>query len=246
MPPALMRDKIYELATSSHSKIICTTHSPYMIDLSRKVDETVYPKQVLNLFKLEFDTILNSLVCKSTAFNTTQAYINLQNSEKDFVKFLLRLDDHIAKIFFCRKVIIVEGDTEELLLKETIERLTPARRKLFLSTYQVVKARGKASIISLIKYLKALTIDPFVMHDHDTQEGAVLFNQPILEALNNDEAKRFIVINTIEDILGYPPPSAEKPFTAYKHIKDTWGENWDGVQENWRTIFTEKIAPELF
>lgn len=243
---ALMRDKIYELATSSHSKIICTTHSPYMIDLSRKIDEAEYPKQVLNLFKLELDVVLNALVCRSTAFNTTQAYIDLQNDEKDYVKFLLRIDDHIAKVFFCRKVIIVEGDTEELLLKETIERLTPARRKMFLASYQVVKARGKATIISLVKYLKTLTIDPFVIHDHDVEEGALVFNQPILEVLNNDESKRFIVINTIEDILGYPPPSAEKPFKAYKHIKDTWGDDWDGVQENWRQIFSEKIVPELF
>ena len=117
---------------------------------------------------------------------------------------------------------------------------------MFLASYQVVKARGKATIISLVKYLKALTIDPFVIHDHDTEAGALIFNEPILEALDNNENKRFIVINTIEDILGYAPPSAEKPFKAYKHIKDTWGNDWDGVQENWRTIFAERIAPELF
>lgn len=243
---ALMRDKIYELATSSHSKIICTTHSPYMIDLSKKIDEAEYPKQVLNLFKLELDEVLNFLVCKSTAFNTTEAYRNLQNEEKHFVKFLLRLDDNIAKIFFCKKVIIVEGDTEELLLKETIERLSPARRKFFLATYQIIKAHGKATIISLVRYLKALTINPFVIHDHDTLEGAIVFNQPILEALDNDETKRFVVINTIEDILGYEQPTAEKPYKAYLHIKNTWPHNWEGVQENWRIIFSEKIAPELF
>ncbi|MCW3111463.1 MAG: hypothetical protein JWQ09_5969 [Segetibacter sp.] len=243
---SLMRDKIYELATSSHSKIICTTHSPYMIDLSKKIDEVEYPKQVLNLFKLEIDAALNCPVCKSIAFNTTAAYKTLQNDEKTFVKFLLRLDDQIAKIFFCKKVIIVEGDTEELLIKETIERLTPARRKVYLATYQIVKARGKATIISLVKYLKALSIVPFVIHDHDTLEGALIFNQPILEALDNDESRRFVVENTIEDILGYPEPSSEKPFKAYLHIKDTWGDDWENVQENWRTIFSEIIAPELF
>ena len=108
-------------------------------------------------------------------------------------------------------MIIVEGDTEELVLKETIERLTTAKRKLFLSNYQVVKARGKATIISLVKYLKALTIIPFVIHDHDTLEGATVFNQPILEALNNDETKRFVVINTIEDILVMENPLQKSP-----------------------------------
>ncbi|MGI1655578.1 AAA family ATPase [Streptococcus uberis] len=31
-----LRDTVYDLALTINNQIICTTHSPYMIDLSRK------------------------------------------------------------------------------------------------------------------------------------------------------------------------------------------------------------------
>jgi predicted ATP-dependent endonuclease of OLD family len=242
----MMRDKIYELATSTNSKIICTTHSPYMIDLSKKIDDNDYPKQVLNLLKLEKDENLEAYITKSVSFNTSEAYKKLQIDERQFVKFLLKIDDNIAKVFFCKKVIIVEGDTEEILIKETISRLSEEKRKQFFSNYQVVKARGKATIISLVKYLKSLSIMPFVIHDKDLVDGATKFNIPILEALDDIESNRFVVENTIEDILGYPEPSNDKPYKVYKYISENWGENWNDVQQNWRVIFETRIAKELF
>lgn len=242
----MMRDKIYELATSTNSKIICTTHSPYMIDLSKKIDDNDYPKQVLNLLKIEKDENLNAFISKSISFNTSEAYKKLQSDERQFVKFLLKIDDNIAKVFFCKKVIIVEGDTEEIIIKETISRLSEEKRKQFYSNYQIVKARGKATIISLVKYLKSLSIIPFVIHDKDLVDGATKFNIPILEALDNVESNRFVVENTIEDILGYPEPSNDKPYKAYKYISENWGGNWIDIQENWRVIFETRIAKQLF
>ena len=116
--------------------------------------------------------------------------------------------------------------------------------KFFVTGY--IKARGKATIISLVKYLKALSITPFVLHDQDTEDGATQFNAPILAALDNDESNRYMVVSTIEDLLGYSEPKSEKPFNAYKYISKNWGEDWDGVPEVWRKIFEDKIASELF
>jgi len=243
---ALMRDKIYELATSSNSKIICTTHSPYMIDLSKKIDEADFPKQILNLLKLEHNEELNYEVCNSTAFNTSKAYLDLQAQEKDFVKFILKIDDYVAKVFFCKKVIIVEGDTEDVLFKETVDRLSVEKRKAFLYNYQIIKARGKASIISLVKYLSALSINCFVIHDEDSVDGATKFNNPILLALGNDETRRLMVKFTIEDLLEYAEPTNEKPYKMYHHINETWGKDWANVPEKWRKTFETRIAPELF
>lgn len=243
---SLMRDTIYELATSSNSKIICTTHSPYMIDLSKKIDSNDYPSQVLNLFKLKTNGELNCKVCVSTPFNTSEAYQQLQADDKDYIKFILKIDDYIAKVFFCKKVIIIEGDTEEIILKETVRRLPFEKKILFLADFQIVKARGKATIISLIKYLKVLSIMPFVIHDNDTDERATRFNAPILAALDNIEGNRFVAMNTIEDVLGYSVPTSNKPFTAYKHINEEWGENWSDIPEQWRYIFESQIAKDLF
>jgi predicted ATP-dependent endonuclease of OLD family len=163
---SLMRDKIYELATSSHTKIVCTTHSPYLIDLSKKIDSPDRPSQILNSVKLDKDG--EGYLCTHVnAFNTTSAYNELLDDEKDFVKYIIKMDDYVSRVFFAKKVIIVEGDTEDILFRETIKRFPSKVRISFLSDYQVIKARGKAAIIPLVKYFNKLGIKPFVVHDKD-------------------------------------------------------------------------------
>lgn len=229
-----MRNKIYELA-STNTQIICTTHSPYMISLDREV------KQVLNNF---IDDASGGT--KSISFNTSEEYQKLQINDKDYIKMLARFDDSLARVFFAKKTIIVEGDTEEVVLRETINRMPPDKQRIILSEIQIIKARGKATIIPLIKYLKALFIDLFVIHDSDIgTAGAERFNEPILLALNGDSSKLQKMDNCIEDVLGYAPPSSEKPFKAYQQTK-TWGASWSCVPEKWRTMIEQHIFKEYF
>ncbi|MBX9597064.1 MAG: AAA family ATPase [Burkholderiales bacterium] len=229
-----MRNKIYELA-STNTQIICTTHSPYMISLDREV------KQVLNNFIDD-----GNGGTKSISFNTHAEYLKLQDNDKEYIKMLARFDDSLARVFFARKTLIVEGDTEEIVLRETINRMSPDKQKIILSEIQIIKARGKATIIPLVKYLKALSIDLFVIHDSDTgTAGAERFNEPILTALNGDSSKLQKMDNCIEDVLGYAPPSSEKPFKAYQQTK-TWGASWSDVPEKWRKMIEQNIFKEYF
>lgn len=224
-----MRDLIYELSGDT-SQIVATTHSPYLIDLSRK------PRQVLNRFHYDKD---HSTVC---AFSVSEEFKKLQGNDKDQVKMLVKLDDHVSRIFFTRKVIVVEGDTEEVLLKEAIRRMPPELRAKVLSTTEIIKARGKASIIGLVKYLKALDVNFFVIHDRDQgTAGAEVFNQPIFDAVGS--ADRLTVLEEcVEDLLGYPAPNSEKPFNAYKRTL-SWGDNWDGVPAPLKVVMQKAYAP---
>lgn len=224
-----MRDLIYELSGGT-SQIVATTHSPYLIDLSRK------PKQVLNRFHYEqgHSTI--------HAFSVSDKFRELQENDKDQVKMLIKLDDHVSRIFFTRKVIVVEGDTEEVLIKEAIRRMTPELRAKVLSGSEIVKARGKASIIGLVKYLNALNVNYFVIHDRDQgTAGAEVFNQPIADAVGNNE-KVTILHECVEDLIGYPAPSSEKPFKAYKETLK-WDENWEGVPKPLREVMIKAFSP---
>lgn len=121
----------------------------------------------------------------------------------------------------------------------------PAKvKKDIYHNWQIVKARGKGSITSLVKYLKATGIQPYVIHDKDEGTArAEMHNQPILDALG-ESSNRTMLENCIEDVLGYPAPSKEKPFTAYKHIPQ-WGETWGDVPSAWRGIM-EGIFSESF
>ena len=230
-----MRRVIYELA-DSNSQIIATTHSPYMIDLSQK------PKQVLNSYTLGTNDFTHVV-----AFNLSDAFQEIQEDDKVRVKMIQKIDDYVARVFFAQKVIIVEGDTEDIVFKRTIEVVPEEVKKVVSSDYQIIKATGKATMISFIRYLKALHVNLFVVHDEDSETpGAEVMNAPILEALGNDAAKRLMMHNCVEDELGYPAPNKDKPFTAYKFVKK-WN-SWDEVPENWKnkmrivfSDFAEKI-----
>lgn len=232
-----MRDTIYDLAESENNQIVCTTHSPYMIDISKK------PTQVLNNFwtALKPDILVAEQVevVESTPFNVTDEYMKLQGDSKDYIKMILKTDETITKSFFVKKVLIVEGDTEQVVLTETLSRMPIALKSNILSDWHIVRARGKAAIIPLVRYLKSMSINVYVMHDGDFGvEGAEKFNTPIQRALNND-AQLVVLHNCIEDVLGYPAPSADKPFAAYKYIQKTWTD-WNSIPECWRRA-VEKI-----
>lgn len=226
-----MRDTIYSLAETGNNQIVCTTHSPYMIDLSKK------PKQTLNSLSLK-TTLLggyDALTVTSIPFNITKEFLALQDDEKSYIKMLLRVEDAIAKCFFVKKVLIVEGDTEQVVLSETISKLPADTKNEILSDWYVLRARGKAAIIPLIKYLKSMQIDIYVMHDKDENTpGAVVFNEPIRQTLDNDE-HLFVLQNCVEDVLGYPAPSSDKPYKAYCYMEKNWSE-WKDVKAEWKTI----------
>lgn len=225
-----MRDAIYDLSSSS-SQIIASTHSPFIIDISRK------PKQVLNRLREMGDSIL------SEAFTVTEAFKALLEEDKDYVKMLMKIDDYISRAFFTKNIVIVEGDTEDILIRETLSRLPKIEFLKLVSNFEIIKARGKAAMIGLIKYLTSMGLKPIIIHDRDAGiEGAEKFNEPISQALG-ENGRIIMMCENVEDELGYAA-SSEKPFKAYMETKK-WGENWEDIPENWRLkikeIFNEYV-----
>lgn len=216
-----MRNIIYELAGGS-SQVVCTTHSPYMIDISRKEN------LVLNSYSFA-EHNYTSAYC----FNHSEEFKKLQENDKTRVKMVQKVDDYVARVFFAHKIVIVEGDTEDIVFKKTIEVMPETARKYVNDRYQIIKAVGKATMISFIKYLRSMNVNLFVVHDRDQgNERAEGMNQPILDALGGDNSKRLMMQECVEDELGYPAPTHDKPFNAYSHVKD-W-KVWNDVPENWK------------
>lgn len=237
-----MRDTIYDLSLEDNNQIICTTHSPYMIDLSKKAN------QILNSFYIEKLKISHEGIdkqidtVKSNPFNVSQAFNNLLEDDQSYIKMLLKVDDDISKVFFSRNVLIIEGDTEEVVMRESLARMPDELYKEFSYNWEVVRARGKATIISLVKYLKAMGITPFVIHDRDEgTERAVAYNRPILEAVG-DPSKVIVLEECMEDLLGYSAPSNNKPYKAFKFINDNWGDSWEEINFSWKAILEGLIT----
>jgi AAA15 family ATPase/GTPase len=223
-----MRNTIYELV-SENSQIVASTHSPYMIDLSRK------PRQNLVRFFKE------SIGSRTINFSVSDAFNNLQEDDKSYVKMVLKIDDYVARAFFSNRTILVEGDTEDIIIRETTNRLPKEIYDSVISNCEVIKGRGKPVLKSLILYLKAVGIEPVVMHDSDSGvAGAVVHNEPIRLALNNDD-NLIVLERCMEDILDYPAPSSEKPYKAYKETV-SWGEAYEDVPKKWRDIYESLVG----
>lgn len=208
-----MCDVIYELAQTNNNQIVCTTHSPYMIDITRK------PKQVLNrLYVNEEKTDdKKKISVKVKSFNITEPFITLQNDDKTYVKMLARMEDTIAKAFFTKYVLIVEGDTEYIALNETFRFISKEDKSRVLSDWYILRAHGKPIIISIVKYLQAMGIDPYVMHDADIGvDGAERFNSPISEVVTTN--KLHILHNCVENVIGCKEVKSDKPLNAYKYF----------------------------
>lgn len=223
-----MRDTIYELAGSSN-QIVCTSHSPYMIDLSREKEN-----QVINNISIQSDSFV-----KSTAFSVTEKFLELQGNDRDYVKMLVKIDDYFARAFFAKKIVIVEGDTEDVVLRKTISILPKSTKDRIVSDYQFIKARGKATIPPLLRYFSSLGItEYFVIHDRDQgTPKAEEVNPRILTALEESEDKRVMLKENIEDTLGYDAPSKDKPFKAHLETKD-W-EKFEDIPADWQTVINK-------
>ena len=219
-----MRDAIYDLS-SSNSQIIATTHSPYIIDLSRK------PRQVLNRLSENGEEI------ECFPFTVSEAFHSLQNDDKQYVKMIMRIDNHLARVFFANHIVIIEGDTEDILIRESLMTFEASKRRKIISNFEVVKARGKASIIGLTKYLLSMGIEPIVVHDRDSgNENASKFNKSIAEALGS-KGRLVIMQECVEDELGYTA-TYEKPLKAFEQTK-LWENDWEKIPEKWKFKMSE-------
>jgi hypothetical protein len=225
----LLRDTIYDLGESD--QIICTTQSPWMIDLSRN------PQSITRMAINDTDYAFAS------NYGVSSALGKLSPEDKDRVKMVQLFDDELSRVFFAERVVVVEGDSEVLAIRNTSRLLGDKTQKSIAARYQVVKARGKAAIISLVKYLRELNIEPIVIHDGDYGvEGAEKFNQPIADAIG--KAESLIVLDKcLEDVLGYAPHDTDKPFRAFVHTAQ-W-KSQDDVPLKWMQAISQAFVDVL-
>ena len=143
----------------------------------------------------------------------------LRDEDKNRLKMLLAFDDEVARVFFSHEIAIVEGDSEIIAIRNTLNCLPSDIRRQVVAKFAIIRARGKGSLLALLRYLKSLGLQPMVMHDLDTgTDGAVVFNQPIRDALADDA--RLIQLDTcLENVLGYDPPARDKPFRTHMNTR---------------------------
>ncbi|MCX6828350.1 MAG: AAA family ATPase [candidate division Zixibacteria bacterium] len=143
-------DLLYGLPSlTGNWQVMVTTHSPCFVDFAR--DHT----SIVRVARRD-----DGLITGTTIFRPSKA--NFDGSDRDLLKLLNLCDPYVAEFFFGGRSIIVEGDTEYTAFMHIIH--------LFPEKYQgihVVRARGKATIVSLCKILNQFGAPYSVLHDSD-------------------------------------------------------------------------------
>ncbi|ASS76960.1 ATP-dependent endonuclease [Tumebacillus algifaecis] len=140
---------LYDLPQTGNWQVMVTTHSPAFLDLSR--DNTT-------IIRVERTT--EGVIKGTTLFRPERT--QLDDGDKQKLKLLNLCDPHMAEFFFGGHVIVVEGDTEYTAFKHILA----AKPDLYKNVH-IIRARGKATIISLVKILNHFGTSYSVLHDSD-------------------------------------------------------------------------------
>lgn len=149
-----VRDILYDLAESSNWQVMLTTHSPDFIDLSK--DNTT-------IIRVEKDQ--NNQIYTSTLFAPDN--VKLNDNDKVELKLLNIFDSHIGNAFFGGDVLVVEGDTEYGFFKYIKSNEFSLGNAEF-HDLNIIRARGKSTIASVMKVLNHFKRKYYVLHDTDT------------------------------------------------------------------------------
>jgi putative ATP-dependent endonuclease of OLD family len=206
---------LYDLPKSGNWQVMVTTHSPIFIDLSRD-----------NTTVVRVDRADGGEISSCTLYKPQR--VNLTDDERTELKLLNLFDPYVAEFFFGGNIVIVEGDTEYSALKYVAEKENLG------ANLQIIRARGKSTIISLSKILNQFSAKYAILHDSDKPKinvdgkeqvnGAWTTNSNILEAVKDQVANGSVKLlasipNFEEAYLGSPGKKGDKPYSALLKIK---------------------------
>ena len=205
------REVLYGLPETKNWQVMITTHSPVFIDLSK--DNTT----VIRVQRNQVDT-----VASTTLYRPSRA--KLDEEDRANLKALNACDPYVHEFFFGGSVIVVEGDTEY-----TAFALLKSRKPEKYGNLHVVRARGKGSILTVLKILNQFSTSYAVLHDADTPKTSAGKGNPAwgvnasirgaVEASSAAATIRHVVsLRDFETALFGAQASSEKPWNAHLQI----------------------------
>lgn len=235
---------LYDLAKDVSWQVMLTTHSPLFI----------------NPFE-DHTTIVR--LSRNEGSPSPRTYksdnIKFEDKEIDELKLLNNFDQNLSEMFFGQYPIIIEGDTEfasfERIMQIETEKYPLVLRPIF------IRARGKFTIVPIIKMLQHFKVNFSVLHDSDYPKnknghvnGVWTGNQNIYKQIQEARKEGLKVIHRISistfelEHLGVYfdenqnillPPSKSKPWIMYNEIKENIN-----VKKSVEKIFDELLNSE--
>lgn len=200
------REVLYSLPSTKNWQVMITTHSPVFIDLAK--DNTTVVR-----VERQSDNQIHSV----TLYRPASA--KLDNDDKANLKALNACDPYVNEFFFGGRIIVVEGDTEF-----TAFSMLKAEHPVKYSDVHIIRARGKGSILTILKILNQFSSAYAVLHDSDTPRGKVGANPAwgvnssiraaIESAPASAEIRHVVSITNFETALFGIEATTDKPYNT--------------------------------
>ncbi len=204
-PPAVRaaREALYKIAELSNWQVMITTHSPIFIDVSKPHTTIVRVDKTQDTTK---------------TFSTEKA--DFTDDERERLKMIHNCHPTVNEFFFADKIILVEGDTEEIVLSQFKDEATT-----------VLNCHGKANVPMFEKILNHFGINYTVIHDLDSpkakrkdkfvKNAAWTINEAILSEAQNKAGNMVIVnIPDFENQFFGHLRTGDKPYSAVCELQD--------------------------
>lgn len=146
------KKQLYELATASGWQVMLTTHHPVFIDPS---------ENHTTILRLERNVSIPKVYRTDT--------MSFSGDEKEVLKILLQFDSSFSEVFFAKKVILVEGDTEYTAFNNVY--MLDAEMSSYPAKPTIVRARGKSTLVILQKILRHFKLQYSIIHDIDSPKN---------------------------------------------------------------------------
>ncbi|MGC9968495.1 MAG: AAA family ATPase [Minisyncoccia bacterium] len=216
MHPQMLRkiaDTLYEIASQGKAQVICTTHSPIFIRIAEK-------QKALARFVRKEDNSLTVFQQKTDIFSGAGA-----TELKKQLQMITNFDPAVNELFFARRVVLLEGDTELAVFREAPNLLFAGNKNNLRDCRDttVINCRGRNTIPLFQEILNHFQIPYVVIHDTEGEDKTSGINGKILGLLGGDESKRKMFSPNIEDGLGITDRGGNKSIKALDRIQELNG-----------------------
>jgi predicted ATP-dependent endonuclease of OLD family len=131
----------------SGNQVFVSTHSPIFVNIHRTEDVCIVRRT------------------KEAGTKVTKAgELNLTLEERELLRLLTEFDAQRNELFFARKILLTEGDTEKIIFPLAFKALGSDINKLGIS---VIECGGKTKIPLFIKVCRAIELPFYVVVDED-------------------------------------------------------------------------------
>lgn len=208
---------LYKLAASPDWQVIMTTHSPHFVNPFE--DHTT-------IVRLERAGEGEAAPMAPKTYRSD--LMEFEGDDKQRLQALQHVDPSFSEVFFGSYPILVEGDTEHAAFMSSIIE----RQHGLMDRVTVIRARGKAILVPLVKVMTHFKIDFGLVHDADSpfnkkghKNAMWTVNGKIREAVLRARtagmaARHRISVPDFERFLGGEEESKEKPLNTYLAVAE--------------------------